>query len=279
MCRHGAFGLDRTAVVFAAVAAVAAVLLLLLTASVAVAAPPTSAPAAAETAPAAPVTPPTEAASTRLLRLLEGFHFGSYGRVGYSGDLREGSAGRSINVVSHGPRLEEPPYAELDLGYSLQRPDALSFKLLFTLGLLEDLFHYTGTFELKLALRNLYAEATHVLARTSRCGSAPACTAATTSTCWTSGPWTTSTRWAAAWACASAACGSSSHAGVNRLDDPLPVPAHRRARPALRRRGGGGAGPPAHHPSAEGDPGAARTVRWLSLKAAGLRRGSLPARR
>jgi maltoporin len=130
-------------------------LLMLLTAGTAMAAPPTS--TKAESAP------PTEAASSRLLKLLEGFHFGTYGRVGYSSDLREGSAGRSVNVVSHGPRLEEPPYAELDLGYSLQRPDALSFKVLFTLGLLEDLFHYTGEFDLKLAVRNLYAEATHVL--------------------------------------------------------------------------------------------------------------------
>jgi maltoporin len=70
---------------------------------------------------------------------------------------------RPANVVSHGPRLEELPYLELDLGYVLERPDALSFRVLSTVAFLEDLFHYSGKFEAKVALRNLFAEATHVL--------------------------------------------------------------------------------------------------------------------
>jgi maltoporin len=116
---------------------------------------------------AAPPTPaeeaPTVSTAERVLELLKGFHFGTYGRVGYSGDLRQGSMGKSVNIVTHGPRLEEPPYAELDLGYRLERQDALSFRVLFTLGLLEDLFHYNGKFDAKVAIRNLYAEADHVL--------------------------------------------------------------------------------------------------------------------
>lgn len=98
----------------------------------------------------------------RLVDLLGGFRFGTYGRVGLSGDLREGSKGLPVNVVSHGPRLEEPPYVELDLGYALERQDALSFRIASTVAFLEDFFQYNGRFDAKVALRNLYLEATHV---------------------------------------------------------------------------------------------------------------------
>jgi maltoporin len=101
----------------------------------------------------------------KLTKFLEGFRFGTYGRVGYSSDLKEGSRSKPLNVVSHGPRLEEPPYAEIDLGYVFARKDALSFRIAFTLGLLEDLFHYNGRFEVKMAVRNLYLEAEHVFTR------------------------------------------------------------------------------------------------------------------
>ena len=138
---------------------------------------PAKTPAAPPPAPAA-VPPPAEATAratpagaavqlrpvtARLLKLLEGFRFGSYGRIGFSSDLREGSRGRPVNVTSHGPRLEEPPYVELDLGYHLKRPGALSFRVVFTLAFLEDFFHYNGKFEARMAVRNLYLEADHVL--------------------------------------------------------------------------------------------------------------------
>jgi maltoporin len=112
-----------------------------------------------------PPTPPAQdsAAVQRLLTLLEGFHFGTYGRIGISGDLREGSKGKPVNVVTHGPRLEESPYVELDLGYELQRKDALSFRVLSTVAFGDDFFHYNGKWEAKIALRNIFAEATHVL--------------------------------------------------------------------------------------------------------------------
>ncbi|MBL8936397.1 MAG: hypothetical protein JNM69_17710, partial [Archangium sp.] len=42
------------------------------------------------------------------------FEFGTYGRVGIGTDLT-GQTGRSTNIVSHGPRLIEDPYAELEL--------------------------------------------------------------------------------------------------------------------------------------------------------------------
>src|SRR5689334_3977526 len=46
-----------------------------------------------------------------------GFDYGSYGRVGVGTDAR-GHEGYSTNVVSHGSRLEEAPYLELDFYYS-----------------------------------------------------------------------------------------------------------------------------------------------------------------
>src|SRR5690242_20378788 len=51
--------------------------------------------------PAPPVERPT------------GFDFGSYGRLGVGTDLR-GHEGYPTNVVSHGSRLEEAPYLELN---------------------------------------------------------------------------------------------------------------------------------------------------------------------
>jgi len=116
-------------------------------------------------AAAVPSEPANPALQERVLRLLSGFRFGTYGRIGLSGDLRDGSQGRSLNVVSHGPRLEEPPYVELDLGYVLERsdPEALTFRVVSTLAFLEDFFHYDGRFDAKLALRNLFVEAANVL--------------------------------------------------------------------------------------------------------------------
>src|SRR5438477_13183301 len=46
-----------------------------------------------------------------------GFDFGSYGRLNIGTDGR-GHEGYATNVVSHGSRLEEPPYIELNFYYS-----------------------------------------------------------------------------------------------------------------------------------------------------------------
>ncbi len=98
--------------------------------------------------------------------LMRGFIFGSYGRISLSTDLREGSKGKPVTVVSRGPRLEESPYAELNLGYRFFRgDDKMSFKFLFTLALLEDVFHYNGKFEASLAIRNLYLEIDNVFTK------------------------------------------------------------------------------------------------------------------
>ncbi|MCA9670564.1 MAG: carbohydrate porin [Myxococcales bacterium] len=106
---------------------------------------------------------PQSGLTKRVLDLLGGFRFGTYGRMGISSDLDEGSKAKSLNVVSHGPRLEESPYAEFDLGYVLERgKNNFRFRIAFTLAFFEDFFHYNGKFEATLAVRNLFAQAENV---------------------------------------------------------------------------------------------------------------------
>jgi maltoporin len=103
-----------------------------------------------------------------------GVTVGSYGRVQASTDLA-GGQGDPVNLVAHGSRLELDPYLELDLGWETGpaaadddeqpakkaggRPD---FRVLVTPALSGDLFHYDGTFDANLALRNLYVQADNV---------------------------------------------------------------------------------------------------------------------
>jgi maltoporin len=86
------------------------------------------------------------------------FSFGSYGRVQFDFD-EDGNRGRQTNVVRHGPRLLEEPYAELDLSYKLETDEGFGSRVLFTLALMEPFAHFSGDFSGQaLAVRNLYAE-------------------------------------------------------------------------------------------------------------------------
>ena len=85
------------------------------------------------------------------------FSTGSYGRVTLSSDL-QGGQGTAPRVARYGPRLELPPYMELDLGWTQWVGDA-QFDVLITPALSGNLFHYDGVFAEELALRNFYAEA------------------------------------------------------------------------------------------------------------------------
>jgi len=87
------------------------------------------------------------------------YGFGSYGRVGVGTDLR-GSTPQAVNVVQHGSRVVENSYVELDMYYRTQPSSAVHVDTVATLAFEDDLFHYTGEFDTKLALRNLYALAT-----------------------------------------------------------------------------------------------------------------------
>ncbi len=87
-----------------------------------------------------------------------GFAFGSYGRVQIGTDLR-GSTPEPVNVVYKGSRVVEPTYTELDLYYRLSTARGVKMRTVTTIASGDDLFHYTGEFAAKLALRNFYAEA------------------------------------------------------------------------------------------------------------------------
>ncbi len=102
--------------------------------------------------------PETEVRTPAAVLKEVGFDFGSYGRVGAGTDLK-GSTPRSVNVVGHGPRIIEDTYVELDLYYSAQPTDDLFLRVVTTPALSGDLFHYSGDYSVRLALRNLYAEA------------------------------------------------------------------------------------------------------------------------
>jgi maltoporin len=96
-----------------------------------------------------------------------GFDFGSYGRIGVGSDLR-GHEGYPTNVVSHGSRLEEAPYLELDFYYSRAvagDPSKRWRVVLVPAFAGGDLFHYSGTFASHLAIRNAYAETENLGAR------------------------------------------------------------------------------------------------------------------
>lgn len=87
-----------------------------------------------------------------------GFDFGSYGRVGIGSDLR-GHSGYGVNVVSHGSRLEEPAYLELNFYYGGTIGDRTRrWRIVFVPAYSGDLFHTTGNFSQNFAIRNAYAE-------------------------------------------------------------------------------------------------------------------------
>ncbi|MDP1916784.1 MAG: carbohydrate porin [Myxococcales bacterium] len=107
--------------------------------------------ALAEEAPAAPAPAPG-------FDILNGrFEFGSYGRVGIGSDLA-GQVGRTTNIVSHGPRLIEDGYAELEL----RREDTfgqVKSRVVSTVAFFPPFFHFDGQSAQSIGLRNLYAEA------------------------------------------------------------------------------------------------------------------------
>ncbi len=88
-----------------------------------------------------------------------GFGFGSYGRVTLGTNM-DGEPVYPVNITGHGPRLEESTYVELDLYYRLHPMRGLRSKMVATLALNDSLFHYNGSWESGMAVRNLYLEMT-----------------------------------------------------------------------------------------------------------------------
>lgn len=113
-------------------------------------APPEATPEAAAPSAAPPTPGPLDGHVGR-------FDFGSYGRVGIGSDLA-GQLGRSTNVVAHGPRLIEDPYAELEL----RREDEwgpVKSRMVATMAFFPPFFHFSGSLDQRIGLRNLYVEA------------------------------------------------------------------------------------------------------------------------
>lgn len=89
----------------------------------------------------------------------QGFSIHSYGRMAISGD-GHGRPGRDADIVAHGSRLDEGSYVEL----GLQRDDRWAggraqTRLVATLAAATPFFHYDSQFAARIAVRNLYLEA------------------------------------------------------------------------------------------------------------------------
>lgn len=83
---------------------------------------------------------------------------GSYGRIQVSSDLT-GGEGSAVNVVSHGTRLEQDPYLEVDTSWSGEVDGGALFDIVVTPAVSGEPFHFDGTWDADLALRNMYVEA------------------------------------------------------------------------------------------------------------------------
>lgn len=106
---------------------------------------------------------PAPGEASVLATILEGFQFGSYGRVPLGWDL-EGGSGQPVQLIAHPPRLLEKPYAEVDLAYRQEvGSSGTRFHTRFTLALGERLFHFDGDFAADIAVRNLYLEVQELL--------------------------------------------------------------------------------------------------------------------
>jgi maltoporin len=90
----------------------------------------------------------------------DGFQFGSYGRVRIASDGR-GGTGRQTNVVSHGSRIDEESYAELELRREDTFKDDIKSKVVATLALFPPFFHFSGNAAQAIAIRNLFAQGTY----------------------------------------------------------------------------------------------------------------------
>lgn len=117
----------------------------------------------------APVDPGSSTAATGPAAQAPGgdetgrFVFGSYGRIGIASDLR-GGLGREADLVgggTRGDRYDLSSYIELQLARH-DRILGVRTDVVATLALSGEPFHLSGEFEVDLALRNAYVEASDV---------------------------------------------------------------------------------------------------------------------
>ncbi|MBL8678985.1 MAG: carbohydrate porin [Myxococcales bacterium] len=136
---------------------------------------PTTTSASTATAPAATAQAPQPAQRPAnggimsflpepVRRVLDGFSFGSYGRVVVSSDLR-GHSGREANFVAWGTRIDDQTYSELEVHRDDDFAGGVHTRVVATLAITGPLFHQSGTFDAQIAVRNLYIDARDILTR------------------------------------------------------------------------------------------------------------------
>ena len=110
-------------------------------------------------APKGDVAPaPAAPEKTVLDKIATGFSFGSYGRMIAGTDFR-GRPGADADFVAHGSRLDESNYVEIELRRDDYWEKTQSrTRVVATLAMANPIFHYTGDFDLKMAVRNLFIE-------------------------------------------------------------------------------------------------------------------------
>jgi maltoporin len=128
--------------------------------------PPPKQPPVAPTPVVTDKPPPVRAVEVDVGRVIAqpvkddftGLRFGSYGRVIAGTDLRGGKP-ESANIVAHGPRVVEPSYLELDFSYGFITKAGRRLRPVITLAFDGTLFHDTGDFDARPALRNMFLDA------------------------------------------------------------------------------------------------------------------------
>ncbi|MCW5801434.1 MAG: carbohydrate porin [Deltaproteobacteria bacterium] len=110
--------------------------------------------------PAPPTTPRVDIGKivVRPVDAPTGLQFGSYGRIIAGTDMRGGKP-ESANIVAHGPRIVEPSYLELDFSYAFLTKSGKRLRTVTTLAFDGTLFHDTGDFDARPALRNMFLDA------------------------------------------------------------------------------------------------------------------------
>jgi len=93
---------------------------------------------------------------------VEGFAFGSYGRVVAASDLR-GGLGREADIVAFNPRVDEDVYMELELRRQDRLGAGMRSKVVATVAFGGPFFHLDAEFQEAIAIRNLYAEVQNFL--------------------------------------------------------------------------------------------------------------------
>ncbi len=122
--------------------------------------PPAPAPAPTDTRTPAPTDTRSPTPDAPAPAPTGKFEFGSYGRVRFASDGR-GGTGRQANIVSHGDRIDEESYAELELRREDTYTPHIKTRIVTTLALFPPFFHFSGNAQQQIAIRNLYAQATY----------------------------------------------------------------------------------------------------------------------